>query len=516
MKKTSIIALSIAALAVAAPSYAEYDFLGVEEPREVSVPKPDEPQPMVPSGFSKKAKIKPLKKVEAEPLKATESKLSESAKVETDKSVVTVEKIEPTTQPSKAEKKAEEPSKVEEAPDFLQVDSVAAKPAKPREKLPEIKPVDREDVFKTEALLAPGVELSGSSESDEVMSSYLKDLEEADRAQQSARNVLGVKPQKLEIKLKPRTVAPQDEMEKAEEESEETVQKFDELQAEALADEKAEETAEPEEPVQVDAFVAEDVTEDDAAAEKDQAPAEAAESSAPADSSAEKTSTPEVSESSEATAAAEANKPSEAENKAPEAEAQKAPFDLTWGASIDEMKAAGIELEPAAREGYQNVYFAKNLPQKNNTFPSVTVIFGAQNKLWCVYAESKAQKDDAQASQILALYHKYYDALKQKYGNAEEHFSPCEYEEKQKDDSGKTVTVTKQNTIGGENFLQELKEDKTALYATFQNEQIGVMLSVAADKDGQTFLILDYKNLPLLNQEKDNKIDAILSDLEGL
>lgn len=507
MKKTSIIALSVAALAVTAPSYAEYDFLGVEEPREVSVPKPDEPQPMVPSGFSKKAKIKPLKKVEAD-----ESKLSESAKVETDKAAAPVEKIEPTTQPDKAEKKAEEPSKVEEAPDFLQVDSVAAKPAKSREKLPEIKPVDREDVFKTEALLAPGVELSGSSESDEVMSSYLKDLEEADRAQQSARNVLGVKPQKLEIKLKPRTVAPQDEMEKAEEESEETVQKFDELQAEALADEKAEETAEPEEPVQVDAFVAEDVTEDDAPAEEDQAPAEAAESSAPADSSAET----KVSESSEATAAAEANKPSEAENKAPEAEAQKAPFDLTWGASIDEMKAAGIELEPAAREGYQNVYFAKNLPQKNNTFPSVTVIFGAQNKLWCVYAESKAQKDDAQASQILALYHKYYDALKQKYGNAEEHFSPCEYEEKQKDDSGKIVTVTKQNTIGGENFLQELKEDKTALYATFQNEQIGVMLSVAADKDGQTFLILDYKNLPLLNQEKDNKIDEILSDLEGI
>lgn len=511
MKKTSIIALSAAALAVTAPSYAEYDFLGVEEPREVSVPKPDEPQPMVPSGFRKKAQIKPLKKVEAD-----ESKLSESAKVETDKAVATVEKIEPTTQPDKAEKKAEEPSKVEEAPDFLQVDSVAAKPVKPREKLPEIKPVDREDVFKTEALLAPDVELSGSSESDEVMSSYIKDLEEAEQAQQSARNVLGVKPQKLEIKLKPRTVAPQNEMEKAEEESEETVQKFDELQAEALADEKAEETSESEEPTQADAFVAEDVTEDDAPAEEDQAPAEATESSVPTDNAAKTTSESEVSESSEATSAAEANKPSEAENKAPEAEAQKAPFDLTWGASIDEMKAAGIELEPAAREGYQNVYFAKNLPQKNNTFPNVTVIFGAQNKLWCIYAESKAQKDDAQASQILALYHKYYDALKQKYGNAEEHFSPYEYEEKQKDDSGKTITVTKQNSIGGENFLQELKEDKTALYATFQNEQIGVMLSVAADKDGQTFLILDYKNLPLLNQEKDNKIDTILNDLEGL
>ena len=507
MKKTSIIALSAAALAVTAPSYAEYDFLGVEEPREVSVPKPDEPQPMVPSGFSKKAKIKPLKKVEAD-----ESKLSESAKVETDKAVATVEKIEPTTQPDKAEKKAEEPSKVEEAPDFLQVDSVATKPAKSREKLPEIKPVDREDVFKTEPLLAPDVELAGSSESDEVMSSYINDLEEAEQAQQSARNVLGVKPQKLEIKLKPRTVAPQDEMEKAEEESEETVQKFDELQAEALADEKPEKTAEPEEPTQADAFVAEDVTEDDAPKKEEPTSAKATESSAPADNAAET----EVSESSEATSAAEATKPSESENKVPKPEEQKAPFDLTWGASIDEMKAAGIELEPAAREGYQNVYFAKNLPQKNNTFPNVTVIFGAQNKLWCVYAESKAQKDDAQASQILALYHKYYDALKQKYGNAEEHFSPYEYEEKQKDDSGKTVTVTKQNTIGGENFLQELKEDKTALYATFQNEQIGVMLSVAADKDGQTFLILDYKNLPLLNQEKDNKIDAILSDLEGI
>ena len=168
MKKTSIIALSIAALAVAAPSYAEYDFLGVEEPRNAFVPEPDEPQPLVPTGFSKKSKIKPLKKVEAKPLETTKLKSSESVKIEADNAVATVEKIEPVTQPSKAEKTIETPSIVEEAPDFLQVDSVAAKPAKPREKLPEIKPIDREDVFKTEALLSPDAVLSGSSESDEV------------------------------------------------------------------------------------------------------------------------------------------------------------------------------------------------------------------------------------------------------------------------------------------------------------------------------------------------------------
>ena len=111
---------------------------------------------------------------------------------------------------------------------------------------------------------------------------------------------------------------------------------------------------------------------------------------------------------------------------------QAAPMGLYWAATQEQIQELGFELKPAERKDYKNVFQVLNPQQNNNTFALTTAIFGLQNKLWCIYAQGALLNDDAQASQVLALYRRYYEALSKKYGNAQEHFEPYTYQEQPK------------------------------------------------------------------------------------
>lgn len=202
----------------------------------------------------------------------------------------------------------------------------------------------------------------------------------------------------------------------------------------------------------------------------------------------------------------------------------QAPFDLFWGASLEYMQHhLGWKVQKVEREGYKNVYQMKHDKHPQNSFSSVSAVFGENNKLWCIFAEGEPLDDDAGASQILALYEKYYEALNAKYGNAEVHFAPYTYEieqpvvqnGRQVFQNGRPVVqiITMQNPLGGENFLQELQEGKASLYSTFHNDEIGVTLSLYVDDEGKSHLLLDYKNLPLMENEKSHKMQSVMEGL---
>ena len=341
-----------------------------------------------------------------------------------------------------------------------------------------------------------------NSEADEVMSDYIKDLEDAQTARESATDVLSKRPQKLLVKIKPR---PQKETPaETETPDDETAEEVIEHEMTSpLADET--ETPQP----QAEEREEENVSTDQTAAklETTAEPKTTTKSETVADS--ETASEPENGADSETTVDSEIATPPQ-----PAAETSPAPFGLTWGASKQELEATHPILEKAERDGYQNVWRLSSNAQ-SASFAEVVLIFGEQNKLWCIYAESKPQPDDARASKILAQYHKYYDALSKKYGHAEETFIPAENKTEQTDKDGQTETIITYGTLGDENFLADLAAEKTSLYATFYDDEIGATLSIAAD-DNQTYLVLDYKNLPLMNAEKKQKINSLIQDLEGL
>ena len=193
-----------------------------------------------------------------------------------------------------------------------------------------------------------------------------------------------------------------------------------------------------------------------------------------------------------------------------------APFGLFWGIDKEQTEMLGFELQSAERKDYTNVYNIANPKQTVQTFNIVTAIFGEQNKLWCIFAQSTPQKDTPKASEVLNLYHKYYDALEQKYGNAKQYFTPYTYteeltnEENQKQQKEK---ITKTNSIGNDNFLAELQSGNAVLYATFENNKIGITLGVSVDGDGKSYISLDYKNLKIMEEERQTKLNNLISDI---
>ena len=193
---------------------------------------------------------------------------------------------------------------------------------------------------------------------------------------------------------------------------------------------------------------------------------------------------------------------------------QTAPFGLYWGASLGDLQKLKFTFKPATRENYQNVYVVENPKQSVQNFNMVTAIFGLQDKLWCIYAKGKATKDLPNAANILKTYRKYYNALEKKYGNAQEFFTPYSYtQELIEGDAGQEKTVTKENPLGNNNFLQELKNNQATLYATFENGVIGVTLSVFVNADDESYITLDYKNLTLMQEHQENDFENLLNDL---
>lgn len=193
-----------------------------------------------------------------------------------------------------------------------------------------------------------------------------------------------------------------------------------------------------------------------------------------------------------------------------------APFGLFWGISKQQTDELGFLLKSAKRKDYKNVYIVENPKQKSETFETVTAIFGEEDKLWCIYAQSKPQPDTPQATNVLQLYHEYYNALEHKYGNAQQYFTPHIYTEEiqtDENDESKTETKTIRAPIGNDNFLQELQDGTAVLYATFENEKFGITLGVSVDGEGYGYISVDYKNLPIMKEEQQTKLDNLINDI---
>lgn len=193
-----------------------------------------------------------------------------------------------------------------------------------------------------------------------------------------------------------------------------------------------------------------------------------------------------------------------------------APFNLYWAASKKDLEVLGYTLLPTSRDGYEESYIVQNPAQVNPTFKHPIGAFGNQDELWDIYVQSTPITDNNTVDKGLELYHKYYELLAQKYGNPEEVFVPYIYKETKAsspDSTDKQVIIERPSTIGGEKFLQELQEEKSELYATFTNGVIGVTLELWVNEDGQSYISIDYKNLPLRQKADEETEQQMLDDI---
>ena len=201
-----------------------------------------------------------------------------------------------------------------------------------------------------------------------------------------------------------------------------------------------------------------------------------------------------------------------AEKLSDPADLSAAPFGLLWGASVADIKNLGVTLQPTELKDYVNSYKASNLPKPLKAFREVILTFGADNELWRIIAYGNFLQDSPDAAQVTRLYKDYYQLLAQKYGNAQEFFTPAQkMVEKQVKQQGRmeTVSVAEAQPIGNPAFLSQLQSGEATLYATFENPSVGASLAVNVDGDNQSYIIIDYKNLTILKQRQQQTLDAL-------
>lgn len=186
-----------------------------------------------------------------------------------------------------------------------------------------------------------------------------------------------------------------------------------------------------------------------------------------------------------------------------------APFGLNWGANVSTIKNLGVYLQKVDEKDYARSYRATHLPKEIEDFRDVNITFGEEDSLWRILAYGNFLNDDANASKVLRLYRIYYDLLKQKYGNAQEFYTPTMIDVEVKDAKGKTITEQKPAQIGNDQFLKQLKDGTAVLYATFNNQDVGAALAVNVDGSGKSYIVVDYKNLKILRARENKTLDAL-------
>lgn len=189
-----------------------------------------------------------------------------------------------------------------------------------------------------------------------------------------------------------------------------------------------------------------------------------------------------------------------------------APFGLLWKASVAGIKNMGVILKPIEDKDYTHVFEASHLPKDPKGFREVDITFGQEDELWRILAIGDFINDDASASKVLKEYRKYSRLLSQKYGSPKEFFTPKITDVEKKimvNGVEKTTTEQKPEPIGNPEFLNQLQSGEAVLYSTFVGNNIGAALAINVDGDGKSYIIIDYKNIKILQDRENASLDIL-------
>ena len=189
-----------------------------------------------------------------------------------------------------------------------------------------------------------------------------------------------------------------------------------------------------------------------------------------------------------------------------------APFGLLWKASVEVIKNMGVVLKKAEQEDYVNSYFASQLPVDAKGFRTIQLTFGEENELWRIIAYGDFIEDNPNASKGLRQYEMYARLLNKKYGKQKDFYTPAmKTVEKEVMQNGRKTIQTEQvpEKMGNPNFLSQLQQGTATLYSTFEGNGIGAALALNVDGEGKSYIVIDYKNLNIL-QERENETLNIL------
>ncbi|MBX9759371.1 MAG: hypothetical protein K2Y29_11400 [Beijerinckiaceae bacterium] len=97
--------------------------------------------------------------------------------------------------------------------------------------------------------------------------------------------------------------------------------------------------------------------------------------------------------------------------------AQEAPFGLQWGATIEEVRATGVDLKEDNGKQFGLSFYATKIPKVLSDQEASYLSFGFNNKLWRVVAIGKIVDNEPFGHAVKQRYDELVEALAPKYGS---------------------------------------------------------------------------------------------------
>ena len=156
-----------------------------------------------------------------------------------------------------------------------------------------------------------------------------------------------------------------------------------------------------------------------------------------------------------------------------------APFGLTWGMSVEQLREAGVRLRALQADETGTRYSTGDLPKMLADLDEVVLSFGRNNKLYRVEAVSRDFLHDIDGSRVKARYEALSRALAAKYG------------------AGKVTHDINRPWDRAEHFLMGLYLGSSRYYTDFASPNVSVRLAIEAKRRDTGIYVLTYLNKEL-------------------
>lgn len=165
---------------------------------------------------------------------------------------------------------------------------------------------------------------------------------------------------------------------------------------------------------------------------------------------------------------------------ADEPSGRAAPFGLTWGMSVAQVKSLGVELAEQTGMSGGRSFIATKLPKVLSDASTVFLFFGFDDKLWRIAAISRDFRNDPYGNSVRERYDELAKELGDKYGHAEPHQSL----------DGRLYNKASE-------FVMGIKVGRSWWYTNFDAPTLWVQLGIGASDMDTAYWRIIFEDKPL-------------------
>jgi hypothetical protein len=169
----------------------------------------------------------------------------------------------------------------------------------------------------------------------------------------------------------------------------------------------------------------------------------------------------------------------------------EAPFGLTWGISVEDVRKMGVELKEIRESTeFGATFLALKMPKVLGDQKSTFLFFGFNNRLWRIAAISKEFSNDPYGNAVKSRYNELVSILTEKYGNPSNFHHLGRYIYSQP-----------------EHFLAGIKGGESSWFSHFNTAELELQLAINAVDYSTANWVLSFINKALKKSfEFDKKV----------